>query len=229
VSVPDDLVAAAFGTLSLPIQAEGITGTTIDLTLTYDPAVFQATGATLTPITHDAVITVDLSSPGEVRITLDRPEPFAGSGPIAMVQFQVVGAAGTACAQNLTRADVNGGAVSSCREAGHAAVCAEVPAEIQGVTVSGKTVTTITWTADTTSVSYDVAGGLLSLLRADHSAIAAACLAHGSSTPTADDAHANPQLGDGYYYIVRAQTACGKGTYGSGSYGETRSPVQTCP
>jgi len=227
--VPGDLVGAAFGTLDVPIQAQNITGTTIDLTLTYESAVLSAVAASLTPITDGASITVDLSTAGEVRIELTRPQSFRGSGPLVMVQFQVVGTAGTNSALNLTRADVNQGEMSSCSNGGHVAVCAEAPAETQGVALSGKAITTLTWSADPNAVSYDVEDGLLSRMRADHSAIAATCLAHGSSDPSANDAHAAPQLGDAYYYIVSTVTVCGRGTYGSGSGGESRSPVSSCP
>ena len=227
---PVDLVGAAFGTLAVPIQAEPAGGSTIGLTLTYDPAVLQATGATVTPITLGAAITVDLSIPGEARIWLARPQPFTGAGPLAMMQFQVMGAAGTTSPLNLTRADIDGGAVSTCGINGQATICTEVPAEIQGVMLSGKGVSTITWTPDPASVSYDVTENLITRLRSDRSAVNAACLSHGSLAASAIDTHATP-VDDGFYYIVRAVSACGKGSFGNGSYGELRTPINVlaCP
>jgi hypothetical protein len=230
VRVSDEVVGASGGTLSVPLQAMPAGGNSIDLTMAYDPAVLQATGATATPITIGAAMTVDLSSPGTVRVTLDRPDPFSGSGPVAMVQFQVVGAVGSSSALNLVATSVNSFAVSSCGDSGHVVVCEEVPAEIQGVMVSGKGVSTITWTPGPASVSYDVTENFITRLRSDRSAVNAACLSHGSAAANAVDTHATP-VGDGFYYLVRAVSACAKGSFGSGSYGESRMPINTlaCP
>ena len=52
----------------------------------------------------------------------------------------------------------------------------------------------------------------------------------GGTEPSAIDTHATP-VDDGFYYMVRAVSACAKGTFGSGSRGESRTPVNflACP
>jgi ribosomal protein S17 len=230
VRVSDELVGAAGGTLSVPLQAMPAGGNSIDVTLAYDPAVLQAIGATVTAITLGAAMTVDLAIAGAVHITLDSPTPFSGSGPVAMVQFQVVGAVGSASALNLDATSVNGFAVTSCGDGGSLVICGELPAEIQGVTVSGKDVSTIAWTPGPSGVTYDVVEDFITRLRSDRSAVNAACLSHGGSQASAIDPHAVP-AGDGFYYLVRAASACAKGSFGNGSYGESRMPQNAlaCP
>ncbi len=46
---------------------------------------------------------------------------------------------------------------------------------------------------------------------------------------TWDDTRSEPAAGDGYYYLVRSQSACGSGTYGSASSGAERQPLTGCP
>jgi hypothetical protein len=230
VRVSDELVGAAGGTLSVPLQAMPAGGNSIDVTLAYDPAVLQAIGATVTAITLGAAMTVDLAIAGAVHITLDSPTPFSGSGPVAMVQFQVVGVVGSASALNLDATSVNGFAVTSCGDGGNLVICSELPAEVQGVTVSGKDVSTIAWTPGPSGVTYDVVEDFITRLRSDRSAVNAACLSHGGSQASAIDTHAAP-TGDGFYYLVRAASACARGSFGNGSYGESRMPQNAlaCP
>jgi hypothetical protein len=230
VRVSDELAGAAGGTLSVALQAIPAGGNSIDMTLAYDPAVLQAAGATTTAITHGAAMAVDLSTPGAVRITLDSPTPFSGSGPVAMVQFQVVGAAGSSSALALDATAVNGFAVSSCGDGGRVVVCGELPAEVQNVTVAGTSASTISWTPQPSGVTYDVTENFITRLRSDRSTVSAACLSHGGSDASAIDTHPAP-VGDGFYYLVRAVSACAKGTFGDGSFGESRTPVNAlaCP
>jgi hypothetical protein len=230
VRVSDEHVGAAGGSLDVPLQAFPAGGTALDLTLSYDPAVVSATGASLTAITLGASLSVDLSTPGAVRVTINRAVAFSGTGPVAMVHFTVIGAAGASSALSLSATSVNSFAVSSCGDGGHVVVCGDLPAELAGVMVSGKGVSTITWTAVPSAVSYDVTENFITRLRSDGSAVNAACLSHGGAQTSASDTHSTP-VGDGFYYMVRAVTACAKGTFGTGSYGETRTPVNTlaCP
>ena len=228
--VSDEHVGAAGGTLDVPLQAFPAGGTAMDLTVSYDPAVVSATGASLTAITLGASLSVDLATPGAVRITINRSAAFSGTGPVVMVHFAVVGAAGAFSALNLSATSINSFAVSSCGDGGRVVVCGDLPDEVSGVMVSGKGVSTVTWNAAPSAVSYDVTENFISRLRSDGSAVNAACLSHGGAGTSASDTHVTP-VGDGFYYMVRAVTACAKGTFGTGSYGETRTPVNTlaCP
>ena len=46
---------------------------------------------------------------------------------------------------------------------------------------------------------------------------------------TGPDGRPDPAPGDGYYYLVRAQTACATGTYGFASGPVERTPTSACP
>jgi hypothetical protein len=229
ISVPDDITGVDGGTVSVPIQAQPATGSLVELAMTYDPSVLLATAVTKTLITGEATITSDLGTPGLVRITIVAPVPLTGSGPIALVDFQVLGAAAVSSALDLTEANVDGGAASTCMDSGRVNVCITVPPDVDGVTVSGSTSTTIAWTPGAPDVVYDVASGSLSMLDREHSAIDAACLVNRVATDNTADPRAIPPPGDGYYYVVRARESCGTGSYGTESSGEPRSPTGSCP
>jgi hypothetical protein len=90
----------------------------------------------------------------------------------------------------------------------------------------------LTWTSQGGGVVYDLAGGRLSDLSADDGAGGALCVAGGNDLPMTmfDDTRPDPPIGDGYYYVIRAQTAsCGAGTYGFASDGMERLPAAACP
>ena len=104
------------------------------------------------------------------------------------------------------------------------------PTEIAGLTVDGATSTTLAWLAGSGGAAdaYDVAGGTLDALRSDGGTISAACLDNDAAAATWVDSRPDPDPGQGYYYVVRAQNLCGNGTYGAGSDGMERAPA-ACP
>jgi hypothetical protein len=79
------------------------------------------------------------------------------------------------------------------------------------------------------STSYDVAGGLLSELRADSGTRSAGCIADDLDWPRLVDARDDPPSGDGYYFLVRSEGLCGNSSYGLDSAGHPRVPVGACP
>jgi List-Bact-rpt repeat protein len=101
------------------------------------------------------------------------------------------------------------------------------PAEVQGVILDGQTPTGLTWSAASGAV-YDVASGALSDLRVSGTTTAA-CLSNNLATAGYSDVRPDPAPGAGYYYITRAQGACGPGTYGFASAGPERVPTAACP
>jgi Thrombospondin type 3 repeat len=105
-----------------------------------------------------------------------------------------------------------------------------VPAEIAGLTVDGATSTALAWLAGSggTADAYDVAGGTLDALRSDGGTTAAACLDNDAAAATWVDSRPDPDPGQGYYYVVRAENLCGNGTYGAGTDGMERAPT-ACP
>jgi len=102
------------------------------------------------------------------------------------------------------------------------------PAEVSGLQVSGASGTTLTWAAVVGSPAYDVASATLSDLRVNGTA-GATCLANNVAGPSTVDGRPNPASGDGYYYLVRAQSSCGTGSFGTNSVGAERVPTAGCP
>jgi hypothetical protein len=103
-----------------------------------------------------------------------------------------------------------------------------VPSEVSGLTVTGASSTTLTWTVEPAAASYDVVSSTLSDLRA-HGASSGSCLTSEIAVTSATDARPDPAAGDGYYYLVRARDVCGRGTYGADSSGTPREIVAACP
>jgi hypothetical protein len=103
------------------------------------------------------------------------------------------------------------------------------PAEVGGLDVSGASPTTVSWTSQGAGVVYDLAAGDLSDLAQDLGVGGAFCLADDQTGPSFVDSGPAPSPGGGYYYIIRAQDACGSGTYGFTSAGQERLPAAACP
>ena len=104
-----------------------------------------------------------------------------------------------------------------------------LPGEVRGVGLSNAGATHLSWSQQGAGDRYDVAGGALSALRLLGSAADAVCLGNDQMIEQWDDARPDPSPGDGYYYILRAQNACGTGSYGWGSSGTERQLTADCP
>jgi hypothetical protein len=102
------------------------------------------------------------------------------------------------------------------------------PAAVEGVLVSGYETPTIQWTALSVGVVYDIASQTLSDLQLNGTPNAA-CLVGDVATTSYDDIRVEPDEGDGYYYLVRARSACGAGSYGFDYSGVERVPSTPCP
>jgi aldose sugar dehydrogenase len=95
------------------------------------------------------------------------------------------------------------------------------PVEVPRLRVSGTTAPSILWDSQAANAgpgtTYTVVTGNLAALRADGGFASACTLRQGSTIPEFTDARANPPAGSGYYYLVRAENACGSGTFGDGT------------
>jgi hypothetical protein len=94
-----------------------------------------------------------------------------------------------------------------------------IPPEVAGLVMSKVTgASRVAWTSEGatagTATHYDTARGLLSALRSSGNFSGATCLADNVPDTPYDDTSASPPVGDGYWYLVRGQNACGTGTYG---------------
>jgi hypothetical protein len=75
---------------------------------------------------------------------------------------------------------------------------------------------------------FDVAMGTLGDLRADGGVFGAICLADDIRPTQLVDLTPGPGIGQGRYYVVRAENACGEGSYGYDSTGQERVPDAAC-
>ncbi len=171
--------------------------------------------------------------------------PLSGSGEFARIQFHVVGTPGAASALAFTTYSVDEGSTPSSADPGTFTVtCAGVsngtpcsdgnsctqgdscqagtcaagtpvppPSEVQAVSIGGDKAS-ISWApAAGSGVSYDVVRGVVSQLPAGGGA-SETCVASGVSATTIADA-ATPASSTSFWYLTRARTTCGAGTYGS--------------
>jgi hypothetical protein len=87
----------------------------------------------------------------------------------------------------------------------------------------------VAWAAQGTGFHYDVVGGDLAALRATGSIAAATCQADDRTVPSWADPRPDPGPGLGYYYLSRAENACGTAGYGTATSGTPRIAVADCP
>jgi hypothetical protein len=111
------------------------------------------------------------------------------------------------------------GAGNACDCAPADATTKSIPEEVAGVIanqISGAT--RVAWNDLSaqagSAVRYDVARGPLSSFTSIPFATAF-CVANSVATAWYDDSSSSPVSGDGYWYLVRGETSCGAGTFGS--------------
>ena len=103
------------------------------------------------------------------------------------------------------------------------------PPEVSDLTLGKTAFTQLTWTAPDGVSAYDVAGAELGDLAIDGGVDGAACLMDDTGAAVWEDTRADPVSGEGYYYLVRGENACGAGTYGFDGSGEERVLPVACP
>jgi hypothetical protein len=121
----------------------------------------------------------------------------------------------------------------------HGDVCDCLPAdgsvwapsgEVAGVVLTKGATTAFSWTTlPGGTLSYDVSGGALNLLRSTGSSSDAACLQSPVLGTSWNDLRPDPSTGTAYYYLIRGKNLCGAGTYGSATGGAERVPGIPCP
>ena len=89
--------------------------------------------------------------------------------------------------------------------------------EVAGFVFQGSA---LVWTEQASAtgpgVVYDVVTGTIAGLRTSGLAGATSCLGSDLTTPSYTDTRPAPTIGQAYYYLVRAQNACGSGGFGAG-------------
>ena len=125
--------------------------------------------------------------------------------------------------------DDNDGTLDTVDCAPFDASASSPPTEVLSLAVDKGANTTLNWTDQGTGFRYDVAGGLVSVLRSEGSTTSAGCLDDDGADATFEDLRPDPVAGEGFYYLPRAQNACGDGTYGLATSGAERLPAAACP
>jgi hypothetical protein len=199
-----------------------------------------ATGAPVPAYTHRCHPITGLTAGDAVqfrwRFTSDPGAEFAGFylDDVAVTNVSLPTACvPDACSGQPDATPCNGGVACTTGDSCVGGVCesgspAAAPPELTGVRVNGHVSTAVTWTSPGGPVVYDVLSSTLSDLRANGTTTAS-CLSNDISLSHYDDGRAAPAAGDGYYYLVRAQSTCGTGTLGTDSAGAPRTPSPGCP
>jgi hypothetical protein len=99
---------------------------------------------------------------------------------------------------------------------------------VDGLALDGELDTTLSWNGLDAADLYDIEGSTLSELSV-HGTATAACTTASVAGTSYLSSQAEPEPGDGYYYLVRADNACGTGSYGTDSAGAERTRAPLCP
>ena len=99
--------------VSVPINVADLNGAAAaSLTVTFDPAVVQASAALLGSLTPGWIIAVNTNTVGQIRISMASPGPTSsGAGVLAYLNFVVVGAPDSTTALTVASISINDGAV----------------------------------------------------------------------------------------------------------------------
>jgi aldose sugar dehydrogenase len=118
--------------------------------------------------------------------------------------------------------DADGDAVAdACDCAPTNATAYAVPAVIPRLRATSVGPTTLRWDPQTatagTGTTYTVVSGDARALRPDGGFASACTLRQGLTSPEISEGRTDPPAGSAYYYLARAETACGAGTFGDSS------------
>jgi len=95
------------------------------------------------------------------------------------------------------------------------------PVEVPRLRATDPVTTTLSWDSQAGTAgpgaAYTLVTGDLSRLRPDGGFASACTLSRGAAATSVNETRPDPASGSGYYYLVRAENACGDGTFGDGS------------
>ena len=233
LSLPD-AIATSGSVVQVPISAgpaDGAFG--IDLTITYNPAVLTAQDVTATGIASTAgfVVIKNLNTPGTVVISMYGPQdPLSGSGAIANIQFQAIGAAGSSTPLTFTYASANEGHIPTSTDNGSFTVVAPGATLTLPDTAQGGPGATVQVPISITTAS-DVLGIDLTITY-DPAVVSAQSVAISGIGTTAGFAIASNLTTPGVMYITAYATGgplSGSGEFASITFQVTGSPGDTSP
>ena len=121
--------------VQIPISATAFTGgDSFDLVIRFNPNVLSALSVAKTSLTASLTLASNVSAPGEVRAALFGTSAVSGSGPLVNITYNVVGAAGSSTALDVTRGDINERVIPTVLDDGIYTVCAGTDADHDGFT-----------------------------------------------------------------------------------------------
>jgi hypothetical protein len=205
-------------------DASGILGA--DIVIAYDPDVVTPTGVSATSVSSSHTLHVNLSPPGQIRISLYGSQPLTGSGPLLDIAFTSIGPAGSVSALDLVSVDFNEGGIAAALADG--AYCVqERGAEVQNLRLQhatpGSATALLTWDPVPFAIGYNVYRSEL----ADLSDLG--CLLSGLTSTSATDGGSMPLIGRGFFYLATARNCYAESTLGFQSSGAERPNVDPCP
>lgn len=131
--VPDDLSGLPGTRVSIPVILSDVTGQGVlsaDFRIRYNSAVILPTGATLGPLGSGCVLTDNLTTPGEAIVAVFCNSSLTGSGPLVVIDFDVVGRFGQGTPLHFAQGILNEGTPAVCLDDGRFAIPAT--ADIRG-------------------------------------------------------------------------------------------------
>ena len=227
LSLPKDAGAPPGAATTVPLfidDATGMLGT--DIVIAYDPAVAQATGVAKTALSSSQSLTVNLSNPGTIRISLFGSTPLSGGGVLLNLFFNSVGPLNAGTVLDLVSAVINEGAIPAVLKDGHYCVQA-LPTEVRNLRLSpaspGSPTTTLAWDADSPATAYNV----YIASRPDLGDLA--CFLHGVAGTSVADGGRTPSPDTAIFYLVTSANCRGEGTLGFAEPVSERTNASPCP
>lgn len=123
LSLPDT-GGPRYGIVQVPINAANVQGlAAASLTVTFDPAVLRGVSARTGSLTPGWYLAPGTNTPGQLRLSMASPgSTSTGSGVLAQLEFEVLGAPGATSPLALTGVSLNDGAIQTETAAGSFAV-----------------------------------------------------------------------------------------------------------
>ena len=130
ISVPDSMQGSPGANVPVFVSATAFTGgDSFDIDLEFDPAVVTATLVEKGSVTQPLNLTYNISTPGIVRIALFGVQSVNGPGDLVKITFHVAGPLGSQTPIDITRANINEGAIATTLGPGLFTVCSTPDAD----------------------------------------------------------------------------------------------------
>jgi hypothetical protein len=102
------------------------------------------------------------------------------------------------------------------------------PPQVSGLALLDASPAVLGWASAYPGAQYDVISGRIADLRADGGVDDAICIAENVPSTSYSDTRPNPPSGACDFWLVRAITVAGAGSYGTDSAGNERQPLVGC-